>query len=368
MIRVGVDGFRTSEERERALRMFMDAKGIARPTAPILDDEFFNPLFMTSVCRSMAKAHIHRFPDGLHGARDIFQFVLRAKVGSLGTPYDGNGDVYNALLEFLAQLAKLMVERNHDCVPIDKARELIDLTFRGFPLGPPGWFAVLLGADILRRDIERGTDETKVFALPPEVVRFTFQRLQENLIAEHLGRECTDVDIDRAFDANGPWAFLLRRSTKMDGQLYVRPHPRWIGVLGALWSLVAEKHKKELWDLSSFFGGDNVRYYPNDLRPVFRNSLRERRGDAFSDRTKVILDQLWDDEVKDRLAIFLSTSCIPNHAWNADFLSARLTSLSHADREVVWSEQFADGDAELVKRRGQHHRMGDACPGVGRGR
>ena len=339
LVRVKVRGFRTAEEREAALQKFMDEKGIARPTAPVLDPEFFNPLFMSSVCRSMAKAGLTIFPDGLHGARDIFAFVLQTKAKALGTRYDGTERVYLAMLAALDELARRMVERKDDKVPLNDALEILAATFASLPISDQTWLEVLEGSDILRRDVDPTEEYISEWSKPREVIRFSFQRLQDNLIAQHLISESRSLDIEQVFEPGGPWAFLLRRSTE-NGLSILNFNSSWIGVIGALWAAVAETYGKELYDLRSFFGNPDVHFYPVQFRPVFRTSIRERKGTAFTDRTKEILNLLWEDSQRDKLGILLSTSSVPAHSWNADYLTERLLSLSTTERISAWSDWF----------------------------
>ena len=350
LVRVGVSGFRTTEEREAALRMFMDKKGIARPTAPVLDEEFFNPLFMTSVCRSMASAGMTVFPRGVRGAKEIFRFVLETKARVLGTRYDGTEEVHRALLAALDALAAKMVERREDSIPLHDAIDLIGSSFRVLPLREKTWLEVIEGSDILRRDPEPSVDEITDWSRPSEVVRFSFQRLQENLFAEHLVKVCRGINVEDIFDQEAPCAFLLRRRSEPTGRSILKFNPRWVGVLGALWAAVAEIHGKEIFDLRSFFGNPDVYFYPHEFRPVFHTSLRERKGTAFSPRTKEILDLLWKDDQEQKLAILLATSCVPSHAWNADYLSQRLITLSPGKLDSAWSQLFTGNHSELTDR------------------
>lgn len=350
LIQVNVLGFRTKEEREAALRKFMDEKGIARPTAPVLDDEFFNPLFMTSVCRSMARAGERVFPRGLRGAKDIFDFVLETKAKALGTRHDGTMRVYEALRAALDALAGKMVERREDNVPLRDAIDLIDSAFRALTINDNNWLEILEGSDILRRDVKPSADKTNSWSRPNEVIRFAFQRLQDNLFAERLMGDCEGIDIEDALGPDGPLEFLVRRSKGSDGQTLLRFNPRWVSLMGAVWAAVAESHGKEIYDLRSFSGGSDVHYYPGEFRPVFHASIRERRATAFTRRTKETLDKLWDDQQDEKLAIFLSTSCIPGHVWNADFLAERLLSLAPAMRESAWSQWFSSHHSKASDR------------------
>ncbi len=348
LIRVDVAGFRTMEEREAALQKFMDDKGIARPTAPILDNEFFKPLFMSSVCRSMAKAGIKVFPRGLHGAREIFGFVLETKAKTLGTRHDGTDRVYKALLAGLSALAGVMVKHRKDNVPLREAIKLIDSAFETLPINGQSWLDALERSDILRRDVE--TSDIQAWSAPDEVIRFSFQRLQDNLMAERFIYELRELDIEAAFEPEAPLAFLVRRFIRKDGVPMLKLNPHWVGVLGALWAAVAETHGKELWDLRSFFGSPDIEIHRAEFRPVFLASVRGRNGTALTARTKELLDFLWEKKQEDKLAIFLTISCVPRHAWNADFLAERLLSLLFADRESAWSRWFEDDRSEVVKR------------------
>lgn len=341
LVLVRVSGFQTTEERAAALKKFLDDKGIARPTAPVLDPEFFNPLFMSSVCRSMAKAGLKVFPGGLHGARDIFGFVLQTKAKALGTRYDGTDRVYSAMLAALDGLARHMVQSKEDNVPLLDALKVMDSAFASLPISDQTWLEVLAGADILRIDVEPPLEDVYEWSKPHEVVRFSFQRLQDNLIAQRLIAESRSVDIEEAFAPDGPFAFMVQRSIENEVS-YLRFNSSWIGVLGALWAAVAETYGKELCDLQSFFESPEVHFYYRDFRPVFSASVRERRGTAFTDRTKHLLDYLWEDSQGGKLAILMSNSSVPSHLWNADFLTERLLSLSTTDRVKGWSEPFGD--------------------------
>jgi hypothetical protein len=349
LVEVPVSGFRTIEEREAALQRFMDEKGIARPTAPVLDDEFFNPLFMSSVCRSMAAAKEKVFPRGLHGAREIFGFVLETKAKALGTRHDAKPGVLDSLRDALGGLAEMMVARTADHVPLHDAVVRLNLAFEALPLTSRSWLEVLEGSDILRRDIEPNKNRG-VWSRPNEVVRFSFQRLQDNLMAEHLVVLCREAGVEDAFDARGPLSFLARRYIDRE-QKYVGFTREWVGLAGAVWAAVAESFGMELCDLRSFVKEQGTAADILELRRVFHASIRERSATAFTPRTWQLLDELWDDMPSQKLAILLSTSCVPGHAWNARAFNKRLLALSPAERSAQWVQPFkGDGQSDLYTR------------------
>ncbi len=347
-VKVAVEGFRTEEERESALRIFMDAKGIARPTAPILDDEFFNPLFMSSVCRSMAKAGLKVFPRGMHGASQIMAFVLETKSKALGTAHDGTAAVYNALLRALNSLAKAMIDAHADHVPLYEANTLINAAFQTLPVVGDSWLTILEGSDILRQDVERSAEPITPLSAPTEVVRFVFERLQDQLRAQQLLASCPDIEA--AFDPGGPFEILIHRSVNSDGEPVIAPVESWVGVFGALWSAVAETHHKEIWDLRSFSRGAQVAGDHDAFRRVVQVSLRERQAGAFTSYTRDLFNLLWENKDQERLELLLSLSCVPQHAWNADDVAARLFSRTNDERKEIWSQHFTGAHSDLVRR------------------
>lgn len=339
-VKIYIKGFETIEEREAAQIKFMDEKGISRPTVPVLDDEFFNPLFLSSVCRAMAKAGIKVFPRGLHGARNVFEFVLETKTKALGTVHDGTKKVHDSLLEALNKLAGFMAKAKSDFVPLQDAIDIIDTAFTSLPISNNRWLVVLENSDILRRDIAGIQNYDGLWSKPNEVIRFSFQRLQDNLIAEHLLASCKDICA--AFKPGAEFAFLVNVFDGESGERIIEPSKHWVGVLGALWALVAEKHEIEIWNLLLSSQVEVTHCYYFSFFGVFKISIRERSLNAFSEETfNVLLKLKKNDHINKNLdeifEILLSNACIPGHTWNADFLSNLLFSGTLADRDSLWS-------------------------------
>ena len=253
------------------------------------------------------------------------------------------------MLAALDGLACRMVQRKEDKVAFHDAVQIIELAFKALPISDQTWLDVLEGSDILRRDVEPRNDGIHDWSKPHEVIRFSFQRLQDNLIAERLISQARSIDIEDAFQADGPFAFLVRRSTE-SGVILSEFNSPWIGTLGTLSAAVAETYGKELYDLRSFFSDARDRFYPGEMKDCMRTSIRERDVMAFTSRTKEILDYLWKDDQKTKFAILLSNSCVPGHKWNADFLTDQLVSLSASKRALRWSNLFEENGFELSYR------------------
>jgi hypothetical protein len=258
-------------------------------------------------------------------------------------------DVRNALFSALDKLAAIMVQEQKDHVPVREANAVVNSAFSDLVITGQTWLSVLAGADIVRRDVEKSQGEISTWVAPNEVVRFSFQRLQDNLMAERLIK--TRTDIDNSFGPGAPFEFLVRRSVeKGTGANLLQLNYHWIGLVSALWTAIAERHGKELIDVPNLFASREDHLYFKEFQSVFSSSVRERSALAFTHRTKAILDWLWEDDQEEKVAILLSKSCVPNHPWNADFLSDRFLRLTLAQRGTAWASCFEKESSKAVVR------------------
>ena len=86
---IEVRGFETEEECAAASRVYLDKRGISRPTTPWLAPEFVNPLFLRSCCTAMQREGLREFPKGLAGTKAILSFYLTTAARHLGVGRDG---------------------------------------------------------------------------------------------------------------------------------------------------------------------------------------------------------------------------------------------------------------------------------------
>ena len=82
-----IRGFETPEEQLNAARVYLDRRGIARPSTPWLSPEFVNPLFLRSVCLSLEHEGKSEIPPGMTGTSKILAYYLR----SVGSQHCGEG-------------------------------------------------------------------------------------------------------------------------------------------------------------------------------------------------------------------------------------------------------------------------------------
>ena len=235
---IDVRGFETEEEMERAARVYMDRRGIVRPGTPWLNPEFSNPLFLRTTCLALEREGRTEFPPGMRGTGEVLAFFLESTARHLGTDYDGSNALIGPTRQALLHLAADMAAQRRDYVAFGAAHTIVETAFRGFA-PPPGrtWAEVLRFRGLLRVDTNPGLDPADPFATLPDVIRFSFQRFQDHLIALALLRDATTLA--RLFGPGAPLAFLLHG----DGV-----HWEWRGVFYALWVHVADRFDVELVD------------------------------------------------------------------------------------------------------------------------
>jgi hypothetical protein len=138
---VEVKGFDTPEEIQEAARVYMDGRGIIRPSSPRLDPEFSNPLFLRTACLALERDGRSEFPRGMRGTSEVLNFFLTSTARHLGTDYDGSDVLAGSTRRALLGLAKRMAADRKDFVERSTAFQIIGDSFSGFSprWGRLGW-------------------------------------------------------------------------------------------------------------------------------------------------------------------------------------------------------------------------------------
>ena len=343
---IRIEGFQSFEEKENAAKEYLDKRGIVRPASPSLDPEFSNPLFLKLACDALVRSHEFSFPRGLRGARKIFQFVFERRGQHLGTIHDGSDDLVLPLINSLNEIAGRMAADRTDFVSVSDAAAIVASNFGAY-IPPQGktWLDVLRGNSFLRKDLPPGPTP-EAFHPGKEVIRFTFQRLSDHLIAESLVKE--DVNIETAFNEGEPLGFLLDRTQRdtFDSApqkvFEISIHPQSQGVCEALWIVIAERFGRELIKLAMHappgYPLENIHLW--GFRDAFQESLRWRSAEAFNEETEDVADWLLPNFEQDRLPLHLELALVPEHPWNSDWLHSALQQLPMPVRDGNWAALF----------------------------
>lgn len=318
-----VHGFTSIAEQRRAAKVYLSKYGISHPNNPWLASEFVNPLFLRSACVALVQTGAKQFPVGLHGAKSIFSFYLRSVAVNLGAGYDGSSELYPSMMAALLGIAKAMAFGREDFISKSNAESISKEAFQDFPI-PAGltWLTVLLRNGLVRLDPDPENESDDPFLVVDDVIRFSFQRLQDHLIADALLGVTTDISTELA---SGVLSFVID-GTQVDWE--------WSGLIEALSIQIPKKFGVELIDVMP--GGSQKWMRSHILRQSFAESIRWRDVDAFADRTLEIFNSLaLQDEQYFFILIELCAS--KKHPWNAEFLHGDLIQRKLAERDAFWT-------------------------------
>ena len=236
--RIEVRGFETDEEQAAAARVYLDKRGISRPSTPWLAPEFVNPLFLRSCCNALQREGRREFPRGLAGTKAILSFYLESVARHLGVDCDGSDELVGPTNRSLTGLASIMATTRRNYVPFELATEAAAESFR--PFKPPEsltWVDVLQRNGLLRLDPDPDTKADDPLAGPLDVVRFSFQRFQDHLMADALLADVVDV---RAALADAGSLAFVRTTNRFQWE--------WRGLIEALSIQIPERGGHEFID------------------------------------------------------------------------------------------------------------------------
>lgn len=320
-----VKGFETPEEQTNAARIYLGKRGISQPNTPWLSAEFVNPLFLRSACTALERDGKKWFPKGLLGTKQVFAFYLESIARNLDVGRNGTNDLVRPTNQALYAIALKMAEKRQDYLSHSDALRVVADKF--YPAVTPSgisWLEVLQKNGLFRIDPSPRERASDPFEFPEEVVRFSFQRLQDYLMAGALLNEIEDPAEDLL---NGSLKFIH------DGEGLSW---QWSGLAEALSVQLPELFDREFIDLLP--GDINIWANDDSVRSSFIESLRWRSNDSFTPRTH----QLYEAFLKysdDYFDIIIQACASEGHPWNAQFLHRKLLGLTMPHRDAFWTVQ-----------------------------
>jgi hypothetical protein len=356
-----IQGFSSPEERERAAIEYLDKKGISRPNTPWLSPEFSNPLFLKSTSEALAAKGATEFPRGLHGVSQLMALYLESFSARMGLQSATSTEISRTLKRIVGAIAVQMADDEQDFLAVDKASEIID-GFIGNRSAPEGktWLDVFVQTNLFRRDPPPYYADDAHLRSPSELIRFSFQRFQDFLMADAL--------VDKVLEENRKVVStkrigLLKRlwttinfkisnfqKSKADGDikktgalnfLFVEGDPSqrtrhdFAGLISALSTIYPERVGSEF--VLSLPNWEKHWSQGHPFQPAFAESFKWRRLDAFSDDTLDLLNSL-DSGWADPLRLLLEVSITIDHPYNANRLHDNLKRFSLAERDSYWTQ------------------------------
>lgn len=302
-----------------ALFAFFHHYGLGVPAEPLLHDEFANPLFLRLICEALRDTKAQAIPVGREGIRAIINLLLRAKNERAASICDYDRRE-NRVSDAMHRLARAMASAGSRALPLVDARSLVD----GLPAAlSQSLFAVLESESLV------SIVEHKRSGLGTETsysVRFTFERISDHLIAEHLLDGITDLQV--AFASGGALYFLAASDEAAQTNA---------GLLEALSIQLPEIYETELIDV---VGNVNQTL----LWKTFIASMQWRNPHFVTDRTvQLVYEGLrLNNTIVAMFEAVLGCTVRPVHPLNARFLDSILSKIPLLARDPLWAHCLKD--------------------------
>lgn len=303
-------------------KAYLLARGLLLASIPKPVHELQNPLFLKTCCDYLLRNGTREFPQDLIGASKVFRFYLEAVCDSINRRLKlepRRKTVEKAVESFAAELATSGSEE----VNISRVHELFDALMPANMERDKDILTQLESEGLLSVDI--AAEET---GQKQEVVRFTFQRLSDYMVASHLLARCNSTDLAKQ-------AFAQQEGLGRYLSYPLAYHRA--GVVEALALLTVENLGAELPDLV-----DEGEWW--GLEDAFRASLVWRAQSLFTERTLELVDSiLGKDEV---FPVLISVATEPGNRYNADHTHSKLVGLTMPHRDRSWSIPLAQAAYE----------------------
>ena len=279
------------------------------------------------------------------GTKSILSFYVESVARHLGAGRDGTNDLVAPTKNALSGMAAIMAAGRCDHVARADAEGIANSSFSSFP--PPSglnWLDVLLRNGLLRLDPDPQVSPRDPLQTPLDVVRFSFQRFQDHLIADVLLKNVTDSAT--AFSSGGALGFILN-GTNIAWQ--------WRGLIDALATQMPERFGRELVD--SLPGNVDQWWQDWSIQSAFSESVRWREKRAFTKRTLDLFNRL-NASTDTRFSLLIELSASVDHPWNADLIHKNLLPKKLPERDAFWSIEMNDATDEETH---PIHRLIDWC-------
>jgi len=318
------------ETQSEAIEKYFKAYGIPLPEVPQLEEEFSNPLFLKLFCEALEKVtvkarhkQIREIAAGQRGMTHILEYFIDQKDRSiavqLGTQ---NGLAWKFLKE---EFTAFLATKHRQAVPLADAVKMAD-AFQPVGLPSGDLLQALINEDILSEDVEFSAQSQ-----PEEVVRLTYQKFADHLLARKLLADQLD----------GSNKARIKASLRDPGGLgfYFKDELSALAEDNVVQALLIEfptriKNRGELLDYLDWKG------IPIRLCEVFVEGLYWREPKSINKSTaRWVVRLMSHPELrKATLNVLVALSVKPRHPFRAGRLDRFLRKGTIIDRDLFWTE------------------------------
>jgi hypothetical protein len=313
--RVEHNGFMGHEEE--ALFRFFQHYGLGLPTEPLLQDEFSNPLFLHLTCEALKDCGLSSIPLGRDGIRAILDILLNAKNLRVASEcgYDPRSE--NRIRSGISELARVMASTGSRSISLTLAHEALDAIGKN---SLPNFLFDAMERESLISIVAQ--KDHKLGGVPSYTVRFTFERMGDHFIAEHLTSRLKKNELKGAIQRGGSLHFLFKNLHSLNEHA---------GLIEAISICVAEQHGIELVDLTTLDVAE--------IAPSVLNGLQWRDSKSITKKTIGFVRKVLNDPTTSGLAweTIIKLSTRQDHPLNALFLHEFLMKIPMLERDPYWS-------------------------------
>jgi hypothetical protein len=308
-----------ADHEYEATKTFFDHFGIVRPSIPLIIPEFQNPLFLKLFCEGLVNKGLTKVPPGFNGISSIFAFFIDSINSKLAKELDFD-PASSIVDEAIKTLAQEMANKKQDHLFRKEAKKIIN-NFLPRSSYENSLFKHMISEGLIVEN--RLLDENDEWR---DVVRFSYERLSDHLIAKHLlDKHLNNDNPTQSFNKSQPLGSLLKDESSL-----------WQnnGLIEAFSIQLPERIGKELVDIAPY-----CRKHLSVSR-AFIESLFWRDHKAFTDATinyvnrQIVKYEYLHDKFLNAL---LTVSLNPYHPYNANYLHKHLKKYELAERDSWWS-------------------------------
>ena len=179
LVRFEHKGFRGHEDA--AAVVYLDKRGIDRPSSPIMSPEFSNPLFLKTISDALVRRGEKSFPRGMQGVSRLFEFYAENLDQNLVRKLPvGTG--HSIAIRALKSIAGKMAEAGREWITVISARAALRRIMPGKDVDLLG---LLISEGALVDDIRyKGSGDDDDIGI--QIVRFIYQRFSDHFISKKL--------------------------------------------------------------------------------------------------------------------------------------------------------------------------------------
>lgn len=309
-----------SDHEFKAMRTYFDFYGIQRPQIPLLVPEFQNPLFLNLFCKGLHNRGLTELPSGLQGMTAVFTFFIESVNEKLSQlEYLDYNPRTNVVQEALDSIAREMSVSGNRYLSIGIAERITNLLVprQGFD---NSLYNRMISEGLLVQDMIYSSGNA-----PTEVVMFTYERLADHLISQHLLKKLrTYEELRDAFIHDVQLVSIVENEASAW---------RNKGLIEAMLIQIPENLGVEFFDVAPNSAGFIA------VCEAFVGSLIWRHPISINNSTHRYIGECVksDDLFCEFMRVVLHVNANPTHPLNAEYLHERLKRCSLVERDQWWS-------------------------------